>query len=196
MPMTKPKPLGRKKVATYRPGAKTREQRMAQMLRVDHAGEYGATRIYQGQLAVFGQRATKQASADTIRHMEAQEQEHLHTFNQIINERNVRPTALTPVWHVAGYALGAATALMGEKAAMACTAAVEDVIDHHYQDQLDEIRDEEVELKATISKFRDEEIEHRETALDLGAEDTPGYRFLSSAIKAGTRFAIRLSEKV
>ncbi|TNE36570.1 MAG: demethoxyubiquinone hydroxylase family protein [Alphaproteobacteria bacterium] len=179
-----------------RPGAKSSEKRMSEMLRVDHAGEYGATRIYQGQLAVLSKRGTRQASAETIRHMEAQEQVHLETFNRILNERQVRPTALTPIWHVAGFALGATTALMGEKAAMACTAAVEDVIDEHYQNQLDEIGEDETDLKATIAKFRDEEIEHHDIAIEQGAEQTPGYRILSNAIKAGTRLAIRLSEKV
>lgn len=194
MPMADPKP--RKTMGHLRPGAKSGQKRMAEMLRVDHAGEYGATRIYQGQLAVLGKRGTKQASAETIRHMEAQEQVHLQTFNKIINERQVRPTALTPIWHVAGFALGATTALMGEKAAMACTAAVEDVIDEHYQNQLDEIGEEEVDLKATIAKFREEEVEHHDIAIEHGAEETPGYRLLSNAIKAGTRLAIRLSEKV
>ncbi|TNE57889.1 MAG: demethoxyubiquinone hydroxylase family protein [Alphaproteobacteria bacterium] len=189
-----PKP--RKNMGQLRPGAKSSEKRMAEMLRVDHAGEYGATRIYQGQLAVLGKRGTKKASAETIRHMEAQEQVHLETFNKIINERAVRPTALTPIWHVAGFALGATTALMGEKAAMACTAAVEDVIDEHYQNQLDEIDQEEAELKATIARFREEEIEHHDIAIEKGAEQTPGYRILTNAIKAGTRFAIKLSEKV
>lgn len=194
MPMMSPKP--RKNMGQLRPGAKSSEKRMAEMLRVDHAGEYGATRIYQGQLAVLGKRGTKKASAETIRHMEAQEQVHLETFNKIINERAVRPTALTPIWHVAGFALGATTALMGEKAAMACTAAVEDVIDEHYQNQLDEIDQEEAELKATIARFREEEIEHHDIAIEKGAEQTPGYRILTNAIKAGTRFAIKLSEKV
>ncbi len=196
MPMSKPKPIVRKNMQSRRPGAITGEQRLHEMLRVDHAGEYGAVRIYRGQLAVLGSRAAKKQTAATIRRMEEQEQEHLKTFNKIVNERGVRPTALTPIWHVAGFALGAATALMGEKAAMACTAAVEEVIDTHYQDQLDEMDDTDPELRRTITKFRDEEIEHRETALAMGAEDTPGYRFLSDAIKAGTRMAIRLSEKV
>lgn len=194
MPMSQPKP--RKNMGALRPGAKTGEKRLAEMLRVDHAGEYGATRIYQGQLAVFGNRGTKQASAATIRHMEEQEQQHLETFNKIINEREIRPTALTPIWHVAGFALGATTALMGEKAAMACTAAVEDVIDKHYQGQLDEIADDEEGLRETITRFRDEEIEHHDIAIENGAEDAPGYRILSNAIKAGTRLAIRMSEKV
>src|SRR5210317_2160506 len=165
MPMSKPKPLVRKTMQSKRPGSSTGEQRLHEMLRVDHAGEYGAVRIYQGQLAVLGNRAAKKQTADIIRHMEEQEQEHLKTFNDIVASRGVRPTALTPLWHVAGYALGAATAMMGEKAAMACTAAVEEVIDVHCQDQLDEMDDSDPELRDTIARFRAEEVEHRETAL-------------------------------
>lgn len=177
-----------------------RKQRLNEMLRVDHAGEYGAVRIYQGQIAVLNARKRRGAVDDdmlaTIRHMEEQEQEHLAAFNKILNERAVRPTAMTPVWHVAGYALGATTALMGEKAAMACTAAVEEVIEEHYQDQLDALDADEEELRAAITQFREDEIAHKDTALEHGAEDTPGYKTLSSAIKAGTRLAIRISERI
>lgn len=199
--------LARKDMSLKRPGLNTHAakrsptaQRLDEMLRVDHAGEYGAVRIYQGQLAVLGARLRKGAPDDeslaTIRHMEEQEQEHLTAFNKILNERGVRPTAMTPVWHVAGYALGATTALMGEKAAMACTAAVEEVIEEHYQDQLDTLGADEEELRDAITQFRDDELAHRDTALEHGAEDTPGYAVLSRAIKAGTRFAIRVSEKI
>jgi ubiquinone biosynthesis monooxygenase Coq7 len=204
---TKPKltKLARKDMSLKRPGQNTRAagssaRRLHEMLRVDHAGEYGAVRIYQGQLAVFGARARKGAADDeslaTIRHMEEQEQEHLNAFNKILNERGVRPTAMTPIWHVAGYALGATTALMGEKAAMACTAAVEEVIEKHYQDQLDDLGADEEELRAVITRFREDELAHRNTAIEHGAEETPGYAVLSRAIKASTRFAIRVSEKI
>lgn len=196
MTMAKPKPKTRKSVEMKRPGTRSPEHRMHEMLRVDHAGEYGAIRIYKGQLAVLASRANKRGTTELIQHMEEQEREHLETFNRIVNERKVRPTALTPVWHVAGFALGAATALMGEKAAMACTAAVEGVIEDHYQSQLDEIGDTEPELTKTIEKFRDDEVEHRETAIESGAEQAPGYRLLSEAIRAGTKLAIRLSEKI
>ncbi len=196
MSMAKPKPLVRKNVELKRPGTISPEKRMHEMLRVDHAGEYGAIRIYKGQLAVLANRAEKRGTTETIRHMEEQEKEHLEAFNRIVNERGVRPTALTPVWHVAGFALGAATALMGEKAAMACTAAVEEVIEDHYQSQLDEIGEAEPELSKTIEKFRDDEVAHKETALESGAEQAPGYRILSDAIRAGTKLAIRLSEKI
>src|SRR6201996_8362023 len=162
------------------------------MIRVDHAGEYGAVRIYQGQLAVL----KDSAAADTIRHMAQQEERHLKTFDRLVNERRVRPTALEPVWRVAGFALGAATALMGEKAAFACTAAVEDVIDEHYAQQIADLGDRDPALKQTVEEFRADEAAHRQTALDHGAEKTPGYRLLSETIKAGCRVAIKLSEKI
>jgi ubiquinone biosynthesis monooxygenase Coq7 len=164
------------------------------MIRVDHAGEYGAVRIYEGQLAVLGN--SNSPAAKAIRHMAKQEERHLETFDRLINDRKVRPTALEPVWRVAGFALGAATALMGEKAAMACTAAVEDVIDAHYAHQVAQLGDSDPDLKATVEDFRAEEIQHRDAALAHGAEQAPAYRLLSEAIKAGCRLAIRLSEKV
>ena len=162
------------------------------MIRVDHAGEYGAVRIYEGQLAVLGS-STKIAGA--IRRMAAQEQEHLAAFDTLINERQVRPTALEPVWRVAGFALGAATALLGEKAAMACTAAVEEVIDQHYAAQVERL-DHDPALKTAIEGFRADEVAHRDEALANGAEDAPGYKLLSETIKAGCRLAIKLSERI
>ena len=176
------------------PGARAQENDIARMIRVDHAGEHGAVQIYAGQLAVLGH--TK--AGDTIRQMAAQEAEHLETFDRLVAEHRVWPTALSPIWHVAGYALGAATALMGEKAAMACTAAVEEVIDEHYAKQAAALTQNgagEAPLKATIEKFRADEIAHRDTALAHGAEETPGYRLLSDTIKAGCRLAIKLSER-
>jgi len=162
------------------------------MIRVDHAGEYGAVRIYEGQLAVLGNRV----SAGTIRHMAEQEQRHLKTFDSLVNERRVRPTALEPVWRVAGFALGAATALLGEKAAFACTAAVEEAIDEHYASQIAALGERDPALKQRIEDFRADEAAHRQTALDNGAEQAPGYKFLSETIKAGCRVAIKLSEKI
>lgn len=162
------------------------------MIRVDHAGEYGAVRIYEGQLAVL----KNGPAADLIRHMAQQEERHLKTFDRLINERKVRPTALEPVWRVAGFALGAATALMGEKAAFACTAAVEEVIDEHYAGQVAALDGKDDSLKATVEEFRAEEAEHRDTALQNGAEQAPAYPLLSAAIKAGCRVAIKLSERI
>jgi len=171
------------------PGAKLDTEAM---IRVDHAGEYGAVRIYEGQLAVLKQGP----AADLIRHMAEQEQHHLKTFDRLIQERKVRPTALEPVWRVAGFALGAATALMGEKAAFACTAAVEEVIDEHYASQVAALEGKDEPLKATVEQFRADEAAHRDTALENGAEQAPGYRLLSEAIKAGCRVAIKLSERI
>ena len=162
------------------------------MLRVDHAGEYGARRIYEGQLAVLG----RGPSGPTIRHMYEQELEHLETFERLIGERRVRPTALQPLWHLAGFALGASTALLGEKAAMACTVAVEEVIDEHYAKQAAQLGEDEDELRETIERFRADELEHRDTGLEHGAEEAPGYEPLSAAIKAGSRLAIWLSERI
>lgn len=164
------------------------------MIRVDHAGEYGAVRIYEGQLAVLKRR--KSASVETIQHMADQEQRHLKTFDRLVNEHRVRPTALEPVWRVAGFALGAVTAAMGEKAAFACTAAVEEVIDEHYAAQIAALKDKDEDLKATVEDFRADEAAHRDEALKQGAEQAPGYKLLSETIKAGCRLAIKLSERI
>jgi ubiquinone biosynthesis monooxygenase Coq7 len=162
------------------------------MIRVDHAGEYGATRIYAGQLAVLG----RGAKGDVLRHMQSQEQHHLGTFNALIADRRVRPTALLPLWHLAGFALGAITAALGEKVAMACTVAVEEAIDVHYSAQVNAMDDSEADLRQTVDKFRAEELEHRDLALANGAEQAIGYRLLTTAIKAGCRVAIAISERV
>lgn len=170
-----------------------REKLLERIIRVDQAGEYGAKRIYAGQLAVMGDRAVM---AGEIRHMAEQEEEHLARFNELVAARGVRPTALQPFWHVAGFALGAATALIGPKAAMACTAAVEEEIDRHYTKQLDELGDDDPELTGLIARFRDDEREHRDTALAAGAEQAPAYPLLAGAIRLGCRMAIRLAERI
>ncbi len=174
------------------PGDLSPEDLVARMIRVDHAGEYGARRIYEGQLAVLG----RSASAQVIREMCQQEKRHLGTFDELMVERRVRPTLLQPVWHLAGFALGAATALMGERAAMACTVAVEEVIDEHYAKQAEALGDDERDLRRTIDEFRRDEQEHREIGLAEGAEQAPGYEPLTVAIKAGSRLAIWLSERI
>ncbi len=177
---------------------RARRSAIEEMIRVDHAGEYGAVRIYEGQRAVFRNLPHKQEIADALERMAKDEEVHLTRFNELVNERHVRPTAFTPIWHVAGFALGAATALLGEKAAHACTAAVEEVIDEHYRSQvnrLDQMGEEEKPLRDTIEKFRQEEVEHRDEALASGAEQAPAYPLLSGAIKAACRLAIRISEK-
>ncbi len=165
------------------------------MIRVDQAGEFGATRIYEGQLAVMGDRGPHSAE---IRHMAEQEEEHRARFDAVMAERGVRPTALHPFWSAAGYALGAGTALLGPEAAMACTAAVETEIDKHYSEQLDRLAETgtEPELAEMIEEFREEEREHREAALANGAENAPAYPLLSGAIRLGCRIAIKVSERV
>ncbi len=174
------------------PGDPTREQLIERIIRVDHAGEYGAVRIYAGQLAVLG----RSRSGATIREMAAKEAEHLAAFDRLVAERAVRPTLLSPLWHAAGFALGAATALMGERAAMACTEAVEEVIDAHYAGQAAALGDDEAALRAQIERFRADEIEHRDTARAEGAAEAPGHEVLTAAIKAGSRLAIWLSERL
>ncbi|HET6185134.1 MAG TPA: demethoxyubiquinone hydroxylase family protein [Acetobacteraceae bacterium] len=180
------------KIDQYLPGDPPPQERIARMIRVDHAGEYGARRIYEGQLAVLGRRA----GAAAIRQMKAQEERHLRAFEELIARRRVRPTALLPVWHLAGFALGAATAALGERAAMACTVAVEEAIDAHYAGQAARLPEDEAELRAMIEAFRAEELEHRDIGLAHGAERAPGYPLLRAAIKAGCRAAIRLSERL
>ena len=167
----------------------------AAMIRVDHAGEYGAKRIYQGQLAVMRRRSDA-ATVALVEHMQNQEQHHLDTFARLIGERRVRPTALLPLWHVAGWMLGAATAAMGTRAAMACTVAVEEAIDEHYAGQAATLPESEAPLRETIEKFRAEELEHRDAGLEHGAEQAVGYSLLRAAIGAGCRVAIALSEVV
>ncbi len=175
----------------YLPGDPPPQADIAGMIRVDHAGEYGATRIYDGQLAVIGRGRAR----DAIRHMAEQEQRHLATFDELVRARRVRPTVLHPLWHVAGFALGAATALLGGRAAMACTVAVEEVIDEHYQAQADRLGDAEPALRDTIAAFRADELAHRDTAIDHGATGMPGYELLSGVVKTGSRLAIWLSTR-
>ena len=174
------------------PGDPTARQVVEAIIRVDHAGEFGAVRIYAGQLAVLGD----SASGDVIREMAEQERGHLENFDRLVAERRVRPTALTPLWHVAGFALGAATAALGPRAAMACTQAVEEVIDEHYAEQAARLGDDEAELRTMIEDYREDEIRHRDTAIAHGAEKAPGYEVLTGAIKAGSRLAIWLSTRI
>jgi ubiquinone biosynthesis monooxygenase Coq7 len=173
-------------------GDPTETEIIERIIRVDHAGEFGAKRIYAGQLAVLG----KSEYASTIKHMAEQEEKHLDYFSQAISDRHVRPTALLPLWHAAGFALGAATALMGPKAAMACTVAVEEAIDEHYRNQLDVLPEKEEPLKQAITEFRAEELEHRDIGLENQAEEAPGFEVMSFFIKRGSKLAIWLSERI
>ncbi len=166
---------------------------IASMIRVDQAGEYGATRIYQGQLAVLGD---GHPTSRAIARMALQEKRHLDHFDQLMTDRGIRPTILQPFWNVAGHALGAVTALMGPDAAMACTAAVETEIDKHYSDQIRSLGAEDPDLSHTITDFQAEELEHRDTAIAAGAENAFGYPILSAFIRAGCRVAIELSKRI
>ena len=174
------------------PGDLSSREQLERVIRVDHAGEFGAVRIYEGQLSVL----KDTGDADTVRHMKEQEEVHRKKFEELLAERRVRPTLLGPIWHVAGFALGAGTAMLGKEAAMACTEAVEEVIDTHYQKQLDELDENEAELKKTIAQFRDEEIEHRDIAREKGASEAPGYELLTTAVKTGSKLAIWLSSRI
>lgn len=163
------------------------------MIRVDQAGEYGAIRIYAGQLAVMGDRSPM---ARSIAGMARQEERHRAFFDRMIVREGVRPTLLQPFWHVAGFALGAVTAAIGPEAAMACTAAVETEIDKHYAEQLEALGDSDPELSEAIAEFQAEELEHRDTALASGAEDAPAYPLMSAVIRAGCRAAIALAKRI
>ncbi len=174
------------------PGDPDSREMVERMLRVDHAGEYGAARIYAGQLAVLG----RDAVAPVIREMAEAERKHLAAFDKLLVERRVRPTVLAPFWHVAGFALGAGSALMGPRAAMACTAAVEEVIEQHYAAQVEKLGDDEAELRQTLVEFGAEETRHKEIGLAHEAEQAPGFEPLSAAVKRGTRLAIWLSERI
>jgi ubiquinone biosynthesis monooxygenase Coq7 len=174
------------------PGTQTLQKKIERMIRVDHAGEFGAQRIYAGQLAVLGEGKM----GKLLRYMAKQEDAHLAAFEKLIVEKRVRPTALHPLWQLAGYALGVATASLGEKAAMACTVAIEETIDEHYRQQLDDLANDEPVLRKLITQFRDEEIEHKHIGLDQGAEDLPYYPVLRAFVRAGSKTAIWLSERI
>jgi ubiquinone biosynthesis monooxygenase Coq7 len=174
------------------PGDLEPRQLVDRMIRVDHAGELGAVRIYEGQLAVLGQAPAGQV----IRRMAAEERRHLEAFERLVVERRVRPTLLSPLWHVVGYALGVGTALIGERAAMACTVAVEEVIDGHYRRQAEQLGADEASLRSTLESFRTDELRHRDEALTHGAAQAPGHGPLTAAVKAGSRLAIWLSERL
>jgi len=174
------------------PGDPDRAELVARMLRVDHAGEYGAKRIYEGQLAVLG----RAPEAPVIRRMAEEEARHLAAFERLVVARRVRPTLLQPLWHLAGFALGAGSALLGPAAAMACTVAVEEVIDEHYARQAAALGEDEAELRRELEKFRAHEIAHKETGLAHGAERAPAYELLTGAVKAASRLAIWLSTRI
>lgn len=183
-------------ITQHLPGI-SNSSRLEKMIRVDHAGEFGAVRIYDGQLAILRNRPGTDHTVSAIEKMAKQEQEHLETFDRLVIERRVRPTLLAPLWNEAGFVLGAVTALVNEKAAMACTAAVEEVIDEHYARQERALgRLDDPELAGVVESFRADEQDHRATAIDAGAEGAPAYTLLTNVIKAACRFAIRASERI
>ena len=175
------------------PKSLSKEDQLDRIIRVDHAGEYGAVRIYEGQLAVFGD---NHPMSDTIKHMKEQEDVHLERFNKLIRQYDARPTLITPLWHMAGFALGAGTALLGTKAAMACTEAVEEVIDKHYAEQIENLDGDESALAETLEKFRLEEVEHKQIAIDNGAREAPAHGLLYGAIKLGVKTVIKVAERI
>jgi ubiquinone biosynthesis monooxygenase Coq7 len=179
-----------------RPGPGGQAMRLAQILRVDHAGELGAVHIYRGQRAVLGGAPGKQATAEQLERMEEHEQRHLARFDDLLNQTRTRPTLLAPLWRAAGFTLGVGTALLGEKAAHACTDAVESVIEAHYAGQIAELRSQDPDLAAELAAFRDDELAHQHEAVQSGARDTPGGRLLSAVIRAGCRAAIKISERI
>ncbi len=174
------------------PGDPTVTQLVERMIRVDHAGEFGAARIYEGQLAVL----KNHPSAQLIQHMAEKERKHLDHFEELIVERGIRPTVLSPVWHLSGFILGAASAALGKDAAMACTEAVETVIDKHYEKQINQLGPDEQDLKEALQEFRRDEIDHRDSAIESGAKNAPGYQTLGATVRASTRLAIWLSERL
>ncbi len=178
-----------------RPGRGASRRRRDEILRVDHAGEYAAVQIYRAQRAVFAGRPGKDAIAADMAEMQAQEQVHLDRFNALLAAEKVRPTAMTPVWRLAALGLGVGTALLGEKAAHACTEAVESVSEEHYADQIAEMRDQDPALAAELTRFRDEELAHHDHAVAHGSREAPAYGLLSAVIKAGCRAAIKVSER-
>jgi ubiquinone biosynthesis monooxygenase Coq7 len=179
-----------------RPGRGAPRARLAEILRVDHAGELAAVHIYRGQQAVFSAASGKAALGEAFADLRAQEAEHLQAFDSLLAERGVRPSLLTPLWRAAAFALGAGTALLGDRAAHACTDAVEEVIGEHYAGQIEELRDRDPALADTLSAFRDDELRHQADAVSSGARAAPGYGPLSALIKAGCRAAIRTAEKM
>jgi len=198
LPETEPPetdPAGNRRIPLARPGRGAGQRRRAEILRVDHAGEYAAVQIYRAQRAVFEGRAGRESIAADMGDMQAQEAVHLARFDALLNAERVRPTIMTPVWRLAALVLGTGTALMGEKAAHACTEAVESVIGEHYADQIAELKDRDPALAAELSVFRDEELAHHDHAVSHGSREAPAYDLLSTVIRAGCRAAIKISER-
>jgi len=175
---------------------KTNRKTLEEIIRVDHAGERGAIKIYEGQLLALKTIKQDEALKDKIEEMKEQEKEHLQYFEKEIQKRKIKPTYLLPLWDVMGVALGFGTVLLGKKAAMLCTASVEEVIEDHYQNQLKKIGNDEIDLKAKIEKFKGDEVNHKNIAYETGATNKGLYSVMHKVIKTGSRIAITISEKI
>ena len=175
---------------------KTNRKTLEEIIRVDHAGERGAIKIYEGQLLALKTIKQDETLKDKIEEMKEQEKEHLQYFEKEIQKRKIKPTYLLPLWDVMGVALGFGTVLLGKKAAMLCTASVEEVIEDHYQNQLKKIGNDEIDLKAKIEKFKGEEVDHKNMAYEAGATNKGLYSVMDKVIRTGSRIAITISEKI
>ncbi len=175
---------------------KTNQKILEEIIRVDHAGERGAIKIYEGQLLALNTIKQDEHLKNIIQEMKEQEKEHLEYFEKEIQKRKIKPTYLLPLWDVIGVSLGFGTALLGKKAAMLCTASVEEVIDKHYKNQIDQINEDEKKLKEKITKFRQDELNHKNIAYENGANKDGVYLILDKIIKIGSKVAINISEKI
>ena len=175
---------------------KTDQKILEEIIRVDHAGERGAIKIYEGQLLALSTIRQDKNLRRIIEEMKEQEKEHLEYFEKEIQKRNMKPTYLLPLWDLMGISLGFGTALLGKKAAMLCTASVEEVIEDHYKNQLRKIGEDEKDLKAKIEKFKEDEVNHKNTAYESGANKTGLYSIMDKIIKTGSKIAITISEKI
>ena len=175
---------------------KTNQKTLEEIIRVDHAGERGAIKIYEGQLLALKTIKQDDDLRDQIEEMKKQEKEHLEYFEKEIQKRKIKPTYLLPLWDIMGVALGFGTALLGKKAAMLCTASVEEVIEDHYQNQLKKLGDDEMDLKTKIEKFKEEEVDHKNIAYEAGATNKGLYSVMDKVIRTGSRIAITISEKI
>ncbi len=175
---------------------KTDKTKLEEFIRVDHAGERGAIKIYEGQLLALNTILKDESLKETILEMREHEREHCEFFENEIKKRNIKPTKFLPLWDLLGVGLGFGTTILGKKAAMLCTASVEEVIDKHYQDQINQLKDDEKELKKKIIKFREDELHHKDIAYEKGASKKGVYSILDKIIKTGSKIAINISEKI
>ena len=172
------------------------KNRIEEFIRVDHAGERGAVKIYEGQLLALNTIVKDEKLKKIIEEMKIHEKEHCDFFETEIKKRNIKPTKLLPLWDILGVTLGFGSTLLGKKAAMLCTASVEEVIDKHYQNQIDQLDKNEKELKNNIIKFREDELHHKDIAYEKGATKKGCYSILDKIIKTGSKIAINISEKI